>query len=252
MLARKLACNLRHANSVSIIYSRHISTTARRLQQATRLGLPADLQYFPDFFSIREQRALLDVALRKLDISERRSFRLRRKELMRTRPTSGTTDDRVSVQSLFLPDEYYDFQEGHYDGVIRRFREMHVSSLRSEVAEDLLPALDRLEAIYPSPNVQTHLLHLASDGEISPHVDNVGASGSWILGISLGAPRLLKLENISNPEEIYTLPLQSGSVYIQRDTTRFDFQHSVLLNGQFGGKQYNGGQRMSIMVRVRH
>lgn len=111
MLARKLACNLRHANSVSIIYSRHISTTARRLQQATRLGLPADLQYFPDFFSIREQRALLDVALRKLDISERRSFRLRRKELMRTRPTSGTTDDRVSVQSLFLPDEYYDFQE---------------------------------------------------------------------------------------------------------------------------------------------
>ena len=42
---------------------------------------------------------------------------------------------------------------------------MHVSSWPEDV-EGLPGALDRLRGIYPSPDVQTHLLHLASDGEI--------------------------------------------------------------------------------------
>lgn len=83
-------------------------------------------------------------------------------------------------------------------------------------------ALGRLETLYPNASTtQTHLLHLASDGEILPHVDNIGASGSWILGVSLGSERVLRMESVENdmneiPKCMFDVSLSSGSVYIQK------------------------------------
>jgi len=64
--------------------------------------------------------------------------------------------------------------------------------------------------------IQTHLLHLASHGEILPHVDNVFASGSWILGVSLGAARILRMEHVEDENDCFDVLLPSGSVYVQR------------------------------------
>ncbi|EPS93684.1 hypothetical protein FOMPIDRAFT_130573 [Fomitopsis schrenkii] len=241
MLAQNLtaACSLCSASRLSC------SLAIKRATYSNNISTTSDFQWFPDFFSLSEQHALLTAALRKLDAADSRQLRRRRKEYALNAPR----DDGSSLE--FLPDELYDFQEGHYDGVIRRFREIHVSSWPDDV-EGLSGALDRLRGIYPSPDVQTHLLHLASDGEILPHVDNLGASGSWILGISLGATRVLKLESDADPEEIYTLAVPSGSVYVQSDSIRYGFKHSILLHGEFDGHQYSGGQRMSIMVRDLH
>lgn len=33
-----------------------------------------------------------------------------------------------------------------------------------------------------------HLLHMSSEGQIFPHVDNIQASGQTIVGVSLGEP----------------------------------------------------------------
>jgi alkylated DNA repair protein alkB family protein 7 len=84
---------------------------------------------------------------------------------------------------------------------------------------ELPPILDRLHALFPPQDVQTHLLHLASNGEIQPHIDNLLASGSWILGVSLGAERVLHLE--SKAGESFQVLLPSGSVYIQRHVRTF-------------------------------
>ena len=109
---------------------------------------------------------------------------------------------------------------------------MHVSSWPQDIPE-LLPLLDRLLTVHPSAETQTHLLHLASDGEIlvrnspptracaltialKPHVDNLGASGSWILGVCLGSARVLRLENTENESDSYELMLPSGCVYMQK------------------------------------
>lgn len=51
---------------------------------------------------------------------------------------------------------------------------------------------------------------------LQPHVDNVDASGTWILGVSLGNMRTLRLENVNDPTDTYELSLPSGSVYLQR------------------------------------
>ena len=98
---------------------------------------------------------------------------------------------------------------------------MRVSTL-DEGDPVLKSALGRLETLYPSTgNTQTHLLHLASNGEIHPHVDNIGASGCWILGVSLGSERTLRMESVEGgidgiPQPTFDVSLSSGSVYIQK------------------------------------
>jgi alkylated DNA repair protein alkB homolog 7 len=99
---------------------------------------------------------------------------------------------------------------------------MRVSNWDDERSPLVRSALARLETLYPnSSHTQTHLLHLASSGEILPHVDNIGASGSWILGVSLGSERVLRMESVENdvkdiPKYTFDLMLPSGSVYIQK------------------------------------
>ncbi|KIP08164.1 hypothetical protein PHLGIDRAFT_104744 [Phlebiopsis gigantea 11061_1 CR5-6] len=209
-------------------------------------GYPADFTFYPNFFSHEEQRLLLSAALHKLDMSENRKVRRRQRELL----ASGTLKLLNSIEQVFLPDEYYTFEEGHYDNVIRRYREIHVSSWPDDQPE-LQRLLQRLQELHPPVPTQTHILHLASDGEIQPHVDNTEASGSWILGVSLGSPRGLRLENAEDPSDTFEMILPSGSVYIQRDSTRYNYKHSILLRGDVGLTRFNGGQRLSIMIRVR-
>ncbi len=100
---------------------------------------------------------------------------------------------------------------------------MRVSTWDDEKDPVLKSALCRLETLYPdaSNDTQTHILHLASDGEIHPHVDNVGVSGSWILGVSLGSERMLRMESVEDdvdgiPKRTFDVSLSSGSVYVQK------------------------------------
>jgi alkylated DNA repair protein alkB family protein 7 len=143
---------------------------------------------------------------------------------------------------------------------------MHLSSWPEDQNPGLSFILARLQGLYPTSNIQTHILHLSSVGEILGHVDNVEASGTWILGISLGAARVLRMESTSNPEDSFEVLLPSGSVYLQmqvqsicfrlcakiqsRDSVRYDYNHSVLKAGHFHGCEIKAGQRVSIMIRV--
>jgi alkylated DNA repair protein alkB family protein 7 len=161
------------------------------------------------------------------------------------------------VQDVFLPEEYYDFEEvlldlvyvmffetltqNHYDGVIHNYREVHLSSWKE--FPGLSPILDRLHSLLPTQNIQTHLLHLASKGKIDPHIDNTDATGNWIVGVSLGASRILRINGVANSDSFDVL-LPSGSVYIQSDVIRYKYMHSILADAIFEG------QRLSVMIRV--
>lgn len=93
---------------------------------------------------------------------------------------------------------------------------MHVTSWPSGDSTILEPILGRLRGLIPEVKTQTHILHLGTDGQIFPHVDNLDASGSWILGVSLGSPRVLRMEKACNKNESFDVLLPSGSVYVQR------------------------------------
>ncbi|KAJ7724083.1 hypothetical protein DFH07DRAFT_274849 [Mycena maculata] len=212
---------------------------------------PHDFIFLPRFFSLAEQRVLLTTALEKLDAMENiQSRRRRRKALLGTERSMLPISASNPLQDVFFPDEYYDFEKGHFDGVTKHFREMHLTSWPSDIP-GLPSILTRLHSLFPPQDVQTHLLHLATNGEIHPHIDNVGASGSWILGVSLGAERLLHLEGQNGNSDCFQVLLPSGSVYIQRDGLRFDYKHSILMKGTYDGREILGGQRLSIMIRDR-
>ncbi|KAH9079443.1 hypothetical protein EDB83DRAFT_2540098 [Lactarius deliciosus] len=225
---------------------------------STRSALPADFQWFPRFFNPTEQYALLSAALRKLDVAEPRAARKRRRDFLVSHQQDRLRDTG-DLKDVFLPDEFYHFEEGHYDGVIKRFRETRVSSWDGETDPVFRSALGRLEVLRPNAgSTQTHLLHLASDGEILPHIDNIDASGSWILGVSLGSDRVLRMESVEadsdcSPRHTFDVTLPSGSVYIQRDDVRYNYKHSILraepIPAQVAPQAQ--GQRLSIMVRVR-
>ncbi|KIJ69583.1 hypothetical protein HYDPIDRAFT_24412 [Hydnomerulius pinastri MD-312] len=217
-----------------------------QLATANSGKLPEGFILFPDFFNICDQRILLTTALNQLDALESKRIRKIQKELRTRNPPPANS----SLENTFLPEHCYSFQEGHYDNVIRDYREMHLSSWPESEVHGLTSILDRLRALYPSQNTQTHLLHLSSTGEILPHVDNFSASGAWILGVSLGATRVLRMESMDTaaPDRFETI-LPSGSVYLQRDDIRYKWKHAVLHLRDSG--EVNHGQRVSIMVRDR-
>ncbi|KAF9648077.1 hypothetical protein BDM02DRAFT_3116017 [Thelephora ganbajun] len=212
-------------------------------------GLGDDFALYLNVFDEEEQKILLAASLRKLDRTEDRHHRKRRKIFEATR--AGKLSECLDVNGLFLPDRYYDFQKGHYDGVIKNYRETHVSTWPEDQPR-LSELLDRLRRFHPEEPIQYHVLHLASDGEIHPHVDHLGAFGSWIVGVSLGADRILRLEKeISDRTLVHNMILPSGSVYVQKDSIRYEWRHSILHSGSVNGDEIKGGQRLSIMVRNR-
>jgi len=207
--------------------------------------LPPDFRFIPSFLDDNEQRTLLKFALRKLDEAGKRSFQRKRRGKGNYDTVTG------SVSDIFLPDKYYEFEEGHYDGVIINYREMHVTSWPQDPF--LMPILDRLYSLLPSvprEDVQAHILHLASNGHILPHIDNLESSGSWIAAVSLGGGRVLRLKNESS-EDSFELYLPSGSAYVQRDSIRFFYNHSILPPGEFKGEIIPSSPRVSIMLRDR-
>lgn len=116
--------------------------------------------------------------------------------------------------------------------MIHDYRESLITSLPPTADDALAGVLARLYALLPSipladtptpadlppPQSSTHALHLAPHGAILPHVDNLDAMGETIVGASLGAARVLRLEK-DNGEDAgsgWDVLLPSGSVYIQK------------------------------------
>ncbi|KAG8745119.1 hypothetical protein FRC10_008730 [Ceratobasidium sp. 414] len=185
-------------------------------------NLPAhSFVVYPQFLSTDEQAVLLKSALAKLRGKRRR----------RSSP-------------------------GHFDGVIRDYREMTVSAWPSSSPAGLADVLLRLyrlvdpqhtpadPGITTPPNVQTHVLHLASTGLILPHVDNVEASGSMIAGVSLGDTRVLRM---SRDRETFDVLLESG------DHLRYRWKHEIPNPATFRDRVVgNGGQRLSVVLRDKY
>jgi alkylated DNA repair protein alkB family protein 7 len=175
---------------------------------------------YPRFLTGQEQDLLLDHSLTRLDKMERPRARKRGGP-----QDAGATEPRREA-SRFRAEEEYSFEAGHFDQVISGYREMQVGQFVISPTDatptrpsSLEPILARLQALLPdSPRPPLiHLLHLSSQGRIDPHVDNLEASGSTILGLSLGSTRVMRLGHQAAPIHTHLkVLLPPGSVYIQR------------------------------------
>lgn len=86
----------------------------RRLSRAAKIHSQSGekhLKLLPDYFSVSEQRVLLEASLSVLDAKESRRSRKKRQLFLNSLYPKESKDN---IESLFLPDEYYEFEEVGY------------------------------------------------------------------------------------------------------------------------------------------
>lgn len=126
-------------------------------------------------------------------------------------------------------------------------------------------------AFYGEIQPYVHVLDLAKEGVIKPHVDSVRYCGSTIAGISLLSDcvmRMVRVDENTSPSTDDFRTVQSNSalkfkdysanvflprysLYIMRDTARFNFTHEILENklSVFQNQHVEKDRRISIICR---
>ncbi|KAG0027964.1 Alpha-ketoglutarate-dependent dioxygenase alkB 7, mitochondrial [Podila clonocystis] len=159
------------------------------------------------------------------------------------------------------------YEDGHFDGVITRYRECSASdwgappqpaSLGVEQKERQTPS-EVLQAIklqyFPQDWkwVAPHILELeAGRGGIKPHVDHLEASGQVVAGLCLGSTAVMELIHDKEPSKSFRVLLPKGCFYFQRDSVRYQYKHGIPIepeDHQFKGTVYPKEKRISIMLR---
>jgi alkylated DNA repair protein alkB homolog 7 len=213
---------------------------ARSYSKLTTAPHPA-LHILPAFLAPSAQQLLLSASLALLAAPARSTSHARKlaRQWRKVNPS-------WLPEQGFMSAEAYEWQEGHFDGVIEGYREMLVRAGMYDGANaELSDVLQQLYGLLPpSPDASSstpsspataadppshllmHLLHLAPHGKIRPHVDNQEAFGRTIVGLSLGGERVMRFRRAQpegeaaevppeGPEEFEVL-LRPGDVYVQR------------------------------------
>ncbi|CAB4401085.1 unnamed protein product [Rhizophagus irregularis] len=184
-----------------------------------------DFILFPDHFTLREQAFLTTRSLEKL----KRVF---------------------GKRTIYQP--------SHFDHVIHNYRECQVTSWTNgdnEIEQEINDLLDnKVYNLFSKIKwLPIHILELAeSIGGIKPHVDNIEYSGNIVVGICLISPTVMILRHINNPECKFSVLLEPGCLYVQRDTIRYNFTHEIPIDPElhkFKNNLIPKGHRISLMFR---
>lgn len=162
------------------------------------------------------------------------------------------------------------YEYDHWDDAIHGFREMEKVDWLPEnrILFDRVRQFAFVADIMP----HVHILDLAKDGIIKPHVDSSRFCGTTIAGLSLLTDCIMRLRRVdetkyvqpkvgeSNPPTSGQPPveysffvdalLKRRSLYVMKDTARYNFTHEVLAsNAEFDGIVVEKGRRVSIICR---
>uniref|UniRef100_A0A4X1VQ25 Alpha-ketoglutarate-dependent dioxygenase alkB homolog 7, mitochondrial n=4 Tax=Sus scrofa TaxID=9823 RepID=A0A4X1VQ25_PIG len=143
------------------------------------------------------------------------------------------------------------YEYDHWDAAIHGFRETE----KSRWSEASRVILQRVQAAAFGPGQSllssVHVLDLEPRGYIKPHVDSIKFCGSTIAGLSLLSPSVMRLVHTQEPGEWLELLLEPGSLYILRDSARYDFSHEILRDEEsfFGERRIPRGRRISVICR---
>lgn len=110
------------------------------------------------------------------------------------------------------------------------------------------------ETIFP-PSLVTlphvHVLDLAKDGHIKPHIDSVKFCGDIIGGLSLLSSSVMRLVHEDNKDLIVDVLLNRFSLYVMSGVARQKFTHEILGVGDslFNQKVVPRDRRISVIFR---
>ncbi|XP_072024484.1 alpha-ketoglutarate-dependent dioxygenase alkB homolog 7, mitochondrial-like isoform X2 [Amphiura filiformis] len=143
------------------------------------------------------------------------------------------------------------YEYDHWDNAIHGYRETE----KSRWNDTNKAVLQRVRDAAFEPGVPqlvlVHVLDLAKDGYIKPHVDSVKFCGSTVTGLSLLSSSIMRLANEKDPKQWVNILLEPRSLYIMTGQARYDFTHEILKQEEsiFHGKVIPRDRRISIMCR---
>lgn len=122
------------------------------------------------------------------------------------------------------------YEKDHWDEAIVGFRETERkqwNQVNSVIIDKLRKAAFKPKDKY-LPYV--HVLDLAEDGHIKPHIDSPRFCGDTVAVLSLLSDSVMKLvhEESKKYQTKYLIPRRS--LYIMRGSSRYDFTHEILAN----------------------
>ncbi|CAD6231691.1 GSCOCG00001537001-RA-CDS [Cotesia congregata] len=144
------------------------------------------------------------------------------------------------------------YEFSHWDDAIHGYRETE----RAKWNEDNSKIIERVKAMAFPPGMPelglVHVLDLAAEGKIKPHVDSVRFCGDIIAGISLLSDCVMRLTQVGNEKKFrqdFFLPRRS--LYIMSGVARHKYNHEVLgpEDSIFNDKKINKTRRISIICR---
>lgn len=152
------------------------------------------------------------------------------------------TEEIQLIAEVMKKLKFMRWNEGHFDGRIRNYREYLLSDTQQ------IPLLDNITKNRVSPHMlgkkllPVHILELRHDGIILPHKDNENYSGSIIAGLSLQRDSILSISDSMETKE-FLLPRRS--IYRQIDDLRYKYDHAI----SFKGLESNCQSRLSFIFR---
>jgi len=146
------------------------------------------------------------------------------------------------------------YEKDHWDNAISKFRETE-KKFFNKVNE---PVIERIRRIsFPETGKHskclpyTHVLDLAEDGHIMPHVDSVRFCGDRVAVLSLLSSCVGRFRLEKDREVAVDVVIPRFSLYVMKGTSRYDFAHEILKNEEsyFDDKHIPKGRRVSIIRR---
>ncbi|XP_033337498.2 alpha-ketoglutarate-dependent dioxygenase alkB homolog 7, mitochondrial [Megalopta genalis] len=144
------------------------------------------------------------------------------------------------------------YEEAHWDDAIHAYRETERKNWNKKNEE----ILNRVRATaFPKEMLQLPLIHvldLASEGWIKPHVDSIRFCGEIIAGLSLLSDCVMRLTMVGHEtthKDEFLLPQRS--LYIMSGVARYNYNHEILKNEEsyFEGQHVPRSRRISIICR---
>ena len=149
------------------------------------------------------------------------------------------------------------WEDGHWDGVIRGYREGSVSV--SRLSPISRASVARAAARFPKgprtgePQSSIHFLELSAAGEILAHVDSVKFSGGIVAGLCLLSDAVMELVpepeagSLASPIRIL---LPRRALYTLSGAARYEWAHSIPAGApMFKGRAVTRERRISVMLR---
>ena len=131
------------------------------------------------------------------------------------------------------------FEKGHWDAVIRHYKEVELIEDDGSLSETTLDVLQRIRQHLAEQHfsiktnttpiwLPSHAIHLKQEGELHAHVDSVRFSGDIVAGLSLGSTSIMRLQPAA-PEEIASRGGEESkeNKYGDDDSTTTNRDHSL-------------------------